>query len=119
MEKDDPKPEGKPAGNRPPPRPPRGTAIGLGPGGDGDKKRHFTITRAAEGEGKFIREAVGLAHHGHVIIRIEPNGRDKGILMRSDVSDDTIPEGYTKHIADGIRAAIDGGLLEEDTVMVD
>jgi hypothetical protein len=46
MEKDDPTPETKPAGNKPPPRPPHRTAVGLGPDGDDfDKKCHVTIQR--------------------------------------------------------------------------
>jgi len=39
MKKDDQKPEPKPAGSMPPPRPPRRTAIGLGPDEDDDSGR--------------------------------------------------------------------------------
>jgi elongation factor G len=113
MEKDDPKPETKPAGNRPPPRPPYGTAVGLGPDGDdSDKKGRVTITKAADGEGKFIRESGGLGQYGHVIVKIAPNARGKGILISSDVTSDTIPEKYIKPITDMIREGLDEGIYD-------
>jgi hypothetical protein len=39
MEKDNSQPEPKPAGNRPPPRPPHGTVIGVGPDSDNDSEK--------------------------------------------------------------------------------
>jgi elongation factor G len=111
MEKDDPKPEPKPAGDRPPPRPPRRTAVGLVPDGDDfEKKRHVTISKSAEGEGKFIRQSVGVAQHGHVIVKIAPNGRGKGIVINSDVPVGAIPAEFIKPVTDMIREALDAGV---------
>jgi elongation factor G len=113
MKEDDPKPETKPAGNKPPPRPPMRTAIGLFPGGDdSDKKRWVTITKAADGEGKFIRLSGGRGQHGHVLIKIEPNVRGKGIEISSNAPAGTIPEEFIKPAAEGIREALDDGVLD-------
>jgi len=113
MEKDNPKPETRPAGNRPPPRPPHRTAVGLGPDGDdADKKPKVTISKAADGEGKFIRQSGGIGHHGHVIITIAPNGRGKGNLISNNAPVEAIPEEYINAVADGISEALDGGVYE-------
>jgi elongation factor G len=93
-------------------------AIGLCPDDDDSgKKGSVTITKAADGEGKFIRQSAGRAQHGHVIIKIEPNERGKGILIRSDVSDGTIPEEYIKPVTEGIREALDGGVYDERPIV--
>jgi elongation factor G len=109
MEKDNPKPDTKPAGSRPPPRPPHRTAVGLCPEDDFNKKRSFTVTKSADGEGKFIRQSGGVAHHGHVIVRVAPNVRGKGITINSEVSDRAIPERYIKPVTDMIREALEYG----------
>lgn len=72
MENKDPQPDTRPAGNRPPPRPPHRAAIGLGPeGDDSNRKCPATITKSADGEGKFIRQSGGRGHYGHVKIKSE------------------------------------------------
>ena len=38
-----------------------------------------TITKSAEGEGKFIRQSGGRGQYGHAVVTIEPNGRSKGV----------------------------------------
>ena len=91
MEKDDPKPEPKSDANRPPPRPPRSAAIGLGPEGDDpDKKHRATVTKAAAGEGRFIRHSGGRGQYGHVILKVEPNGRGRGIEVINEILDGAI-----------------------------
>jgi elongation factor G len=113
MERDDLNPETKPAGNKPPPRPPRRTATGLISDGDDDNKRHVTITKAAEGEGKFIRKSDDFVrHYGHVMVKIEPNGRGKGIMISSDAPVGTVPEEYIKPVTDVIREALDEGVYD-------
>jgi elongation factor G len=112
MKKDDPQPKTQPSGNRPPPRPPRRTAVGLAPGGDdSDKKYRTTITNVANGEGRFIRQSGGRGVYGHVIVKIEPNERDKGVEIVSQVSGGAIPKKYIKPVTDGIREALDGMFL--------
>lgn len=118
MEKDDPKPEAKPAGNGRPPRPPHRTAVGLSPDDDDSgKKRRATISNAADGEGKFIRQSGGRGHYGHVIVRIEPNGKGKGVVISSDVPVDTVPAEYIKHVADAVRETLDYGIGDDGPIV--
>ena len=72
-----------PGGNRQPPLPPKFTAVGLG---DGDGKRQFTVSKTANGEGKFIRNSGGKGQYGHVILQIEPAGRGKGVTILSELA---------------------------------
>jgi elongation factor G len=108
MKNDDPQPKTQPSGNKPPPRPPRDTAVGLGPSDDSDKKRRATITKVVFGEGKFIRQSGGRGQYGHVKVKIEPG---KGVEIISDVSSDAIPTKYIKAVTDAIREALDSGEL--------
>jgi len=119
MEEDDPKPETRPAGNKPPPRPPHRTGVGLGPEGDGSgKKRRATITKAADREGKFNRPASGAGHYGHVIVKIEPNGRRKGIEVINDIpAGGAIPVKYIKPAIDGVRLALDDSMAIGDSAV--
>ncbi len=109
MEKDDQQPKTEPAGNKPPPRPPRGTAVGLSPEGGDPNKRRATITKAATGEGKFIRQSGGRGRYGHVIVRIEPNGKGKGIEITTEDAG-AIPAQYIKPAIKGVFEALEGGI---------
>jgi elongation factor G len=70
-----------------------------------------TITKPAEGEGKFIRQSGGRGQYGHAIITIEPNGRGKGIEIENKVVGGTIPKEYIPPVIDGIKEALSGGVL--------
>src|ERR1019366_1102677 len=105
MEPNAPTPNPEPSGLRPPPGPPHRTAVGLGPEGGGSRK--FTITKSAEGEGKFARQSGGLSHYGHVIVRVDPNGRGKGPMISSEVSESAIPKQYLKAVTETVRMMLD------------
>jgi elongation factor G len=70
-----------------------------------------TITQAADGEGKFIRQSGGRGQYGHAIIRIEPNEKGKGVEVESKVVGGAIPKEYIPAVINGIREAIRGGVL--------
>jgi elongation factor G len=113
VKNDDPQPKTQPSGGKPPPRPPSRTAVGLGPeGDDSDKKHRTTITTIAYGEGKFIRQSGGRGQYGHVKVKIEPNGRGKGVEVISDVSSGVIPTKYIKPVTEGVREALDAGVVD-------
>src|SRR2546423_388272 len=42
-----------------------------------------TITKSAEGEGKFIRQSGGRGQYGHALVKVEPNERGKGIEIEN------------------------------------
>jgi elongation factor G len=113
MKEDDQQPETKPAGNRPPPRPPRSGIAGLAPEDDSDSRRfgknfRATVANRVKGEGRFTRQSGGRAHYGHVQLQIEPNKRGKGIEIIYKIPDDMIPASYTKPIVEGVRIALEG-----------
>src|SRR5688572_7238786 len=53
-----------------------------------------TITKAAEGEGKFIRQSGGRGQYGHAVVTIAPNERGKGIEVVNKIVGGTIPKEY-------------------------
>jgi elongation factor G len=70
-----------------------------------------TITRAAEGEGKFIRQSGGRGQYGHAIITIEPNERGKGVEIESKIVGGVIPKEYIPAVIKGVEEAVAGGVL--------
>lgn len=72
-----------------------------------------TITSAAEGEGKFIREAAvgGKAMYGHVILNLEPLPRGEGTEIEFKVGASDIPKEYFEAITTGINESLMNGLV--------
>jgi elongation factor G len=69
-----------------------------------------TITKAAEGEGKFIRQSGGRGQYGHACIKVEPNEKGKGVEVENKVVGGTIPKEYIPAVIDGIEEAIKSGV---------
>ena len=70
-----------------------------------------TITKPADGEGKFIRQSGGRGQYGHALIKIEPNERGKGIEVENKIVGGAIPKEYVPAVIDGINEAIANGVL--------
>ena len=70
-----------------------------------------TVTKAAEGEGKFIRQSGGRGQYGHACITLEPNERGKGVEIENKIVGGTIPKEYVPAVIDGVEEAIKGGVL--------
>jgi elongation factor G len=70
-----------------------------------------TITRPADGEGKFIRQSGGRGQYGHACIQIQPNEKGKGIEVENKIVGGAIPKEYIPAVIDGIEEAIKGGVL--------
>jgi elongation factor G len=70
-----------------------------------------TITQAADGEGKFIRQSGGRGQYGHACIRLEPNERGKGVEIENAIVGGAIPKEYIPAVEDGLEEAISGGVL--------
>ena len=129
MKPDDSKPDPKPTGNRPPPRPPRLVVAGLAPEGDPNERRfgknlRATIANATKGEGQFIRQSGGRGQYGHVQLQIEPNKSGKGIEIIYKVPNDKIPASYSKSIVEGVRFALEaemavGGQIVDENCISD
>ncbi len=69
-----------------------------------------TITKGADGEGKFIRQSGGRGQYGHAIIKVAPNEKGKGVEVNNKIVGGTIPKEYIPAVIDGIEEAIKGGV---------
>ena len=69
-----------------------------------------TITKAAEGEGKFIRQSGGRGQYGHAVVKIQPNEKGKGLEIENKVVGGAIPKEYIPAVIDGIEEAIRSGV---------
>ena len=70
-----------------------------------------TIRKAAQAEGKYIRQTGGSGQYGHVRIRLEPNEPGKGYEFINDVVGGVIPKEFIKPVDQGIKEALEGGVL--------
>jgi len=69
-----------------------------------------TITKEAEGEGKFIRQSGGKGQYGHACIKVYPNEKGKGIEVVDEIVGGAIPKEFIPKVIDGINEAIKGGV---------
>jgi len=69
-----------------------------------------TITMPAEGEGKFIKQSGGRGQYGHVVLRVEPNERGKGVEILNQIVGGVIPKEYIPAVISGVEDAIKSGV---------
>jgi len=69
-----------------------------------------TITKEAEGEGKFIRQSGGKGQYGHACIKVYPNETGKGVEVVDEIVGGAIPKEFIPKVIDGINEAIKGGV---------
>jgi elongation factor G len=70
-----------------------------------------TIRKESDAEGKYIRQTGGSGNYGHCKIRLGPNEPGKGYEFINDIKGGSIPKEFIKPIDQGIREALDGGIL--------
>ncbi|MFI5117073.1 MAG: elongation factor G [Terriglobales bacterium] len=70
-----------------------------------------TIRKQSQAEGKYIRQTGGSGQYGHVRIRLEPNQSGKGYEFVNEVVGGVIPKEFIKPVDQGIREAMEGGVL--------
>jgi elongation factor G len=70
-----------------------------------------TVTKSAEGEGKFIRQSGGRGQYGHACVQLQPNGRGKGVEIENKIVGGAIPKEYIPAVIHGIEEAVAGGVL--------
>jgi elongation factor G len=69
-----------------------------------------TVTKPADGEGKFIRQSGGRGQYGHALIKIQPNEKGKGVEIENKIVGGAIPKEYIPAVIDGIEEAIRSGV---------
>ncbi|HSE98317.1 MAG TPA: elongation factor G, partial [Blastocatellia bacterium] len=70
-----------------------------------------TIRKAAEGVGKFVRQTGGRGQYGHAEVRIEPLEPGTGFEFVNAIVGGVIPREYIKPVEEGIKEAMEGGVL--------
>ncbi len=70
-----------------------------------------TITKIAEGEGKYIRQTGGRGQYGHCLLRIEPLPRGSGREFASEIVGGAIPREFIPPIEKGVTEKEDTGIL--------
>jgi len=69
-----------------------------------------TISRAAEAEGRFVRQSGGRGQYGHVILRIEPADPAQAFEFESVVVGGAVPREYVPAVKKGVAEALDRGI---------
>ncbi len=70
-----------------------------------------TCLAPADGEGKLIKQSGGRGQYGHVIIKLQPNERGKGITIESKIVGGTIPKDYIPACIKGLQEAATTGVV--------
>ena len=70
-----------------------------------------TIKGTADCEGKFVRQSGGKGQYGHVWIKFEPNEQGKGFEFIDAVVGGSVPREYIKPTEEGLKAALNNGLI--------
>ena len=70
-----------------------------------------TVTTPADGEGKFIRQSGGKGQYGHVVLKIEPNEKGKGVEVVNETVGGSIPKEFIKPATEGILEAANNGVV--------
>jgi elongation factor G len=70
-----------------------------------------TITKKAEGEGKFIRQSGGRGQYGHAVVTIEPGEKGSGVVVEDEIVGGSIPREYISAVEDGIVEAAQTGVI--------
>ena len=70
-----------------------------------------TILVPADGEGKLVKQSGGRGQYGHVIVKIAPNQRGKGITIENKVVGGNIPKEYIPACIKGLKEAVLNGVV--------
>ncbi|MGE5621934.1 MAG: elongation factor G [Bacillota bacterium] len=68
-------------------------------------------------EGKFIKQAGGHGHYGHVVLRIEPLPRGAGFAFADESKGGVVPRAFIPAVEQGIRDSLAAGVLSSYPVV--
>ena len=69
-----------------------------------------TIRKEARGNGRYVKQTGGRGQYGHAKIDIEP-APGEGFVFENDIKGGDIPKEYIKPVEEGIREALERGIL--------
>ncbi|WP_036729403.1 elongation factor G [Peptoniphilus mikwangii] len=70
-----------------------------------------SITKPAEGEGKYVRQSGGRGQYGHAKIKVEPLEPGSGFVFENAIVGGSIPKEYVGPVQQGIEEALKSGIL--------
>ncbi|MBM4405271.1 MAG: elongation factor G [Chloroflexi bacterium] len=70
-----------------------------------------SITAKAQAEGRLVRQSGGRGQYGHCWLEVEPNERGKGFEFINKIVGGSVPKEYHKPIEQGVREALDSGVI--------
>jgi elongation factor G len=70
-----------------------------------------TLTRPAEGEGRYIKQTGGRGQYGHAKIKLQPREPGQGFEFVNNIVGGVIPREFIKPIEEGIKEALTTGVL--------
>src|SRR5205814_13919 len=70
-----------------------------------------TLTRKADGEGRYIRQTGGRGQYGHAKIHLYPGEPGTGYVFENETTGGSIPKEFIKPIDEGIKEALTRGIL--------
>ena len=70
-----------------------------------------SITEEADGEGLLKKQSGGRGQYGHVILKVFPNERGKGLTTENKVVGGVIPKEYINACMAGVREAMISGII--------
>jgi elongation factor G len=70
-----------------------------------------TLSKDADGEGKLVKQSGGRGQYGHVILKVTPNEKGKGITVENKVVGGTIPKEYINACKAGCQEAVLNGII--------
>lgn len=70
-----------------------------------------TIRKSVEAEGKFVRQSGGHGQYGHCWLKLEPQEPGEGFAFENKIVGGVIPKEYIKPIEEGVKQAMEGGVL--------
>ncbi len=70
-----------------------------------------TIKKAAEGEGKYIRQTGGRGQYGHAVIKVEPKPRGEGWEFVNEIKGGAVPSEFFGSVEKGTKEAALNGVL--------
>lgn len=70
-----------------------------------------TISQAAQGEDRFVRQTGGRGQYGHVILQLEPTGAEERLVYEDKSKGDEIPPEFRAAVRAGVEEAMGAGTL--------
>ena len=70
-----------------------------------------TVSKVTKAEYRHKKQSGGHGQYGHVVLRLEPNGRGEGFSFKSEVVGGTVPREYIPAVEKGVQKRMGEGAL--------